>query len=134
RERTADASRTRRRVRVQDHQDESGREKSGPEHQGGRRRSVAPGSRVLQAPGILLLLKPHHHRRLDLVETRRRGQQLISAHIMEFWGHRQRWPFRNNYSVNIARLCLFYHTLETGGNDLISAATRIPITRSACSQ
>jgi len=40
----------------------------------------------------------------------------------------------NNYSVNITRVCLFYHTLETDGNDPISAATRIPITRSACSQ
>ena len=48
---------------------------SRPEHQGGRRRSVAPGSRVLQAPRILLL-NQHHHRRLDLVEARRRGQQL----------------------------------------------------------
>jgi small subunit ribosomal protein S1 len=41
---------------------------------GGGRRSVAAGSRVLQAPGIVvpLLLKQHHHRRFDLVETFRR--------------------------------------------------------------
>jgi small subunit ribosomal protein S1 len=53
---------------------------SRPEHPGGRRRSVAPGSRVLQAPVILVVVQQHHHRRLDLVETRRRGQQLASGH------------------------------------------------------
>ena len=72
RQRTADASGARLRVRLQDHQDESGREEGRPEHQGGRRRSVAPGSRVLQASGIVLF-NEHHDRRLDLVEAGGRG-------------------------------------------------------------
>ncbi len=72
--RPASDSRTRSRARLQDHQDESGREKSRLEHQGSRRGSLPLRSGGLQAASI-----KHgrlHHRRADVVEARRRRQQL----------------------------------------------------------
>src|SRR6266850_3711623 len=66
RQRTAGPPRAWNRIRLQDHQDESGREKGRLEHQGRGRGSVAPGSRVLQASG---LFHQFDNWRTDLVET-----------------------------------------------------------------
>ena len=62
------------RARLQDHQDEPGREESRLEHQGGGRGSLPFRSGGLQATGIKH--RRLHHRRADVVEARRRGQQL----------------------------------------------------------
>ena len=53
----ADAPGAGQRVRVQDHQDESGREESWAEHTGGGRGGFAAGSRVVQASGVFVFVE-----------------------------------------------------------------------------
>ena len=62
-------------ARLQDHQDESGREESGSQHPRGGRRSLALGSGSLQAPGVEFKHQ-FDHRRADFLEARRQREQL----------------------------------------------------------
>ena len=104
-------SRARPRARLQNHQDESGREESRPQHQSRWRRSLAFRSGGLQATGF-----QHgrfHDRRSDHLETGRRRKQLKQPGLCVVWSRATRprkkkaarkwWPFFNSADPRIFR-------------------------------